>query len=180
MGESSDDDLVAATLAGDIEAFGVLVARHAGLVRAVTIGVLGAGHEGADDAMQETWLRAYRALGQYERRGKFAAWLRVVAGNAAASRRRRLAFAATVLDLLPERPDPRPGPDAEALRRELAEALAAALLALPPHQRDAVLLCDRDGLCYHEAGAALGVARATIATRVFRGRRRLRSQLGDA
>jgi RNA polymerase sigma-70 factor (ECF subfamily) len=174
----TDDELVAAKLAGDPEAFATLVGRYGGMVRAVALRTLGPGHAGVDDAAQVAWLRAYRHLPRYDGRGRFGGWLRTIAANAADDQRRRDRFAGAVVDLLPERPDPRPGPDAEALRRELGEALARALATLPPDQRDAVLLCDRDGARNTEAAAILGIPAATVATRLHRGRGRLRGLLG--
>jgi RNA polymerase sigma-70 factor, ECF subfamily len=180
MAETADDDeLVARVLEGDHEAFGVLVGRHERYVRKVAIKLLGAGADAVDDATQDTFARAYTSLAGYAARGLFRAWLaRIAASRCYELRRRRRRFAALALDLLPPPPDPAPGPDDLAVAREVGAALAAALAALPSDQRDAVLLCDRDGLKYREAGEALGVAQQTIATRVFRGRRKLRGLLG--
>lgn len=175
---ADDDELVARVLNGDQEAFGVLVARHERYVRAVAIRLLGAGDDAVDDATQDTFARAYASLARYAAGGLFRAWLARIAANRCHDLRRRRRFVAVALDLLEPRADPAPGPDDLALAREVGAALAAALATLPADQRDAVLLCDRDGLDYREAGEALGVAKATIGTRVFRGRRKLRGLLG--
>jgi RNA polymerase sigma-70 factor (ECF subfamily) len=173
-----DDELVAATLAGDGAAFATLVGRHERYVRKVAIKLLGAGDDAVDDATQDTFARAYASLAGYAAGGLFRAWLAQIAANRCHDLRRRRRFVAVALDLLPPRPDPAPGPDDVALAREVGAALAAALATLPTDQRDAVLLCDRDGARNTEAATILGIPAATVATRLHRGRGKLRGLLG--
>lgn len=173
----TDDELVAATLAGDHEAFATLVGRYERYVRAAAINVLGAGDEGVDDAVQDAWALAYTGLARYRPQGQFRHWLARIAANRCRDLRRRQHFVTVALDLLPARPDPAPGPDDAALAREVGEALAAALATIPRDQADAVLLCDRDGLTMRAAGARLGVNAGTLKTRLGRGRRKLRCLL---
>lgn len=162
----------------DDDDFAAILAAHRGML--LTRARRRVGPDDAEDLVGETLLRAWRYRGAFVPAHP-GGWLAKILANAIADRHRQAArrgIVATVLDLLPDPPDPRPGPDDEALRREAGDALARALGRLPPGQRDAVLLCDRDGATYVEAGAALGVPKATIGTRVMRGRRRLRALLG--
>jgi len=69
----SDDELVAACVAGDTDAFAPLVARHAPYLRAVAARVLGPGDAAIEDACQEALARAYRHLGDYRPEGCFRA-----------------------------------------------------------------------------------------------------------
>lgn len=176
----TDDQLVAASLAGDEAAFAALVARHGAYLHGVAVNILGAGHDDIEDAVQQAWLHAYRHLAGYDAHGRFRGWLATICHHLCISHARRRRFVTTVLDALPDRPDALPGPDDLALRRELGEAIAAALAAIPREQAGAVLLCDRDGLTCAAAGALLGASANTIKTRVFRGRKRLRKALGGA
>jgi RNA polymerase sigma factor (sigma-70 family) len=172
----TDDELVAATLQGDHDAFAALVGRYDRYVRAAAINVLGAGDEGVDDAAQDAWALAYANLARYRARGQFRHWLARIAANRCRDLRRRRRET-VALDLLPGWADPAPGPDDVALAHDLGEALAAALGRLAPSERDAVLLCDRDDLKYREAAGALGVPTAWMGKRVHRGRRKLRRLL---
>jgi hypothetical protein len=81
----TDDELVAAKLAGDPEAFATLVGRYGGMVRAVALRTLGSGHANVDDAVQAAWLRAYRYLPRYDGRGRFGGWLPTTSAGATAS-----------------------------------------------------------------------------------------------
>src|SRR5216110_2615773 len=89
MGNSPEDkDLVDQTLAGDREAFGVLVDRYAAQARRVARAVLGDPVD-ADDAAQDGFLSALVKLAQYDSRRPFGPWLMRIVANAATDRRRR-------------------------------------------------------------------------------------------
>ena len=85
----SDAQLVAETLAGDREAFGVLYDRHARLVRAVVVGVSG-DWSAVEDMTQECFLRAYRKLATLRDRDGFGPWIAGFARRVARERKRTL------------------------------------------------------------------------------------------
>src|SRR6266508_4264778 len=131
MGSSEPDKgLVDKALAGDRAAFGVLVERYAAQARRGARAVLGDPDE-ADDAAQDGLLSALVKLAQFDARRPFGPWLmRIVANAATDRRRRRQVRRAEALDAGLVGGGPRP--DADAVRRELADHLRAALAELPP------------------------------------------------
>jgi RNA polymerase sigma-70 factor, ECF subfamily len=130
----------------------------------------------AEDAAQQTFLSAYRALlGGLEPREP-SAWLGTIARNECRTRlrsRRR-----EPLTLVRE-------PVGDELQREVdrhdeIQALCSALAELPPQQRDAIVLREFYGLSYAEVGAALGLSGAAVESAIFRSRKRLQDQLRPA
>jgi RNA polymerase sigma-70 factor (ECF subfamily) len=139
----------------------------------------------AEDATQEAFLSAFRALGEY-RGGSFKGWLLRIVVNACYDQlRRRQRHPTSSLEALVEEgeartalpPDPGPGPELAILRRETAEVIQQALSNLPWDHRLAVVLCDVHGLSYEEAAAALAVAVGTLKSRLSRARAHLRDEL---
>ncbi|HSK15885.1 MAG TPA: sigma-70 family RNA polymerase sigma factor [Gaiellaceae bacterium] len=161
---------------GDEDAFAAVVRHHDHGLRALAYRLLG-DRDRMDDALQEAYVRAFRALPRFRGDSRLGTWLYRIAYNACLdelerSRRR---------DHLPlreaaEPPDPRAGPAEEvASRRDLAAALAA----LPPEDRAAVLMVDAHGFGYRDAGEALGVPEGTVASRLSRARAALRRALAE-
>src|SRR3989475_8256139 len=136
---SSEEDkgLVAKTLAGDRDAFGVLVERCPQQARRVARAVSG-DPDDADDAAQDGFLSALVKLAQYDTRRPFGPWLmRIVANAATDRRRRRNVRQAEPLDAALVGGGPRP--DAVAMRSELSARLRTALGELPERRRIAVV-----------------------------------------
>ncbi|MFO0965529.1 MAG: RNA polymerase sigma factor [Gemmataceae bacterium] len=158
----------------DEAAFETLVGRHGSMVLAVCGRVLGDAHA-AEDAFQATFLilaRQARAIRSWTSLGS---WLHGVAYRAAlkarareACRRRHEREA-----MLPEPTDPA----GDVLWRDLRPVLDAALDRLPEKYRAPLVLCDVEGKTQQEAARLLGWRLGTLATRVLRGRARLRSLL---
>jgi len=178
MGNSAEDkDLVAQTLAGERDAFGVLVDRYAAQARRVARAVLG-DPDDADDAAQDGFLSALVKLAQYDARRPFGPWLmRIVANAATDRRRRRNVRRAEPLD--PALVGGGPRPDALAIRNELGERLRNALGELPERRRTAVVLFDVEGYSHAEIAGILGIPEGTVRSEVFHARRRLRTLLED-
>src|SRR2546428_2166010 len=88
IAQQDEADLVARAVAGEREAFGILVERYAGVARRVARAVLG-NPEDADDAAQDAMLSALVKLQQYDPRRPFGPWLLRIVANAATDRRRR-------------------------------------------------------------------------------------------
>jgi len=171
-----DATIVRRVLAGDAEAFGVLVDRHHARCLRLATHLLADPAE-AEDAVQEALLRAYRFLGRYREHDRFGAWLTRIVVNqcrtAAARRRRELPHA---LEWGTTDGVVAPDDDAMARRDELHRALAH----LPTDQREAVVLRYADDLSYDEMAAATGVSVAAMKMRVQRACRRLRALLAPA
>jgi RNA polymerase sigma-70 factor, ECF subfamily len=164
IGAATDEVLVRRAAAGQQEAFEELVRRHRARVFALALRIC-RNPDDAEDALQETFIAAYRALPRFDRRARVSTWLYRIATNKcydALAKRRATVDAET----LPEPADPH-DPYARSERHEL---LTAALDALPQQFREAALLCDVCGLTPAEAGEAIGVPEGTMKSRSFRAR----------
>jgi RNA polymerase sigma-70 factor, ECF subfamily len=179
--EADDEPAVLArALAGDQAALADLMERSLPQVRAVLHRLLGARAE-VEDLLQEARLRAVRGLAGFRGGATFATWFTRIALNLGLSelRRRRVA-AAVPLDPALEVADPaQEEPWVHAQRVELRERLAAAVDRLPDAMREVFHLCCKDGLSSFAAAERLGVPAATVRTRLFHARRRLREALDD-
>jgi RNA polymerase sigma-70 factor (ECF subfamily) len=176
-GAVSDAELAAAAQAGDREAFGELVRRYAGQARRVARAVLG-DEADADDAAQDAFLVALRNLARYDRRRPFGPWLMRIVANAAADRRRRRKVRAT--EQIPVgTADGGPGPEQQAVRGELRDALESALGGLPERRRIAVVLFDVEGYSHKEIAGILEVPVGTVRSDVYHARRALREALAS-
>ena len=155
---------------GDQRAFGSLIRRHDEALRGLAFRLLG-DRDSMDDALQEAYVAAFRALPRYRGDSAFATWLYRIVYNACLDELRRTRNVVP-LETLRDRPDPRPT-IAETLptRTRLEEALAA----LPPPDRAAVLLVDAQGFDYGSAAEVLGVPEGTIGSRLNRARATLRA-----
>jgi RNA polymerase sigma factor (sigma-70 family) len=169
-----------AELARDLDgAFATLVAHHQNLVfgmaRRMTRNA-----EDAEDLAQEAFLRAYRALGGYEKSRihelRLRGWLARITLNLGRNRARGLGPATTELNPSIEPSDPaRDRPESVAERRETALYWQGLLTALPPRFRRAVELRHVEGLSYGELAEALDKPVGTVKSDVHRGTRLLRA-----
>jgi RNA polymerase sigma-70 factor (ECF subfamily) len=132
----------------------------------------------AEDLTQETFVRVFRSLANYTP-GTFEGWLHRITTNLfldMVRRRQRIRF-----DALPEdntRISGRePSPEQAYYDNHFDPDVQAALDALPPDFRVAVVLCDIEGLTYEEISATLGIKLGTVRSRIHRGRLALREAL---
>ena len=174
--ESSDAAVVRRVIGGDVEAFGILVERYFDHYVRFATHLVG-NREDAEEVVQDTFLRAYRALGRYEERERFGAWLlRILVNRArtvsAIGRRREKMFPDQVEETLPEASEAHPA-DRAAVREEVARALSQ----LGSDQREAFLLHYVEGLSYEEMAAITGSGVSALKMRVKRSCERLREIL---
>jgi len=172
----TDLALIQRILDGDTEAYGALVDRHYERCARVACRIVG-NREDAEEALQDAFVRAYRALGEYEERERFAAWLtRIVVNQCrtvlARSRKREELF----VDVGPEALD--------AVFGEVADdgrwpELELALRQLPAEQREAVVLRYADDLTYEEMARITGAGQSALKMRVQRAFARLRALLQE-
>lgn len=133
----------------------------------------------AEDLTQEVFVRVFRSLSTYTP-GTFAGWLHRITTNLfldQARRKQRIRF-----DALPEDAPERmagsdPTPQQAYDDRHFDADIQAALDALAPEFRAAVVLCDIEGLSYEEVAASLGIKLGTVRSRIHRGRAQLRKAL---
>ncbi|MFJ3787852.1 RNA polymerase sigma factor SigM [Kitasatospora sp. NPDC090091] len=174
-----DDDaaLLARHVAGDRDAFGLLVNRHRDRLWAVALRTLGDREEAAD-ALQDALVSAFRSAHTFQGRSAVTTWLHRIVVNACLDRARRTATRRTnPLDDDPQRLDALVGSaepaDSPVVRAEVHRELAAALAELPAEQRAALVLVDMQGYPVAEAAEVLGVPVGTVKSRCARGRARL-------
>lgn len=187
QGPNSDpqDDLALLTAAqnGSLAAFEALVRRHERAVYNVAVRLVGR-TGAADEVTQDTFLRAYNALGRFCG-GDFRPWVMRIATNRAYDeirRRRRTPDSFEELEYEPPLAwttlSRHEDPLGRIERLELGETLIEALAQLPFDQRLAVVLSDVQGYGYDEIAAIVGVPYGTVKSRLSRARARLRSILG--
>lgn len=177
-----DDDLILQSRNGNLAAFNQLVERYQVAVYNLCVRLL-ASKEAAEDATQEAFLSAYRALDRFEG-GSFRSWLLRIAANQAKDelrRRKRKDRAASLdeifdtLDAPVEVPDHTERPEDRVQRAAVSTALQRALMDLPPDQRRAIVLVDVMGYPYEEAARICETSPGTIKSRIHRGREKLRA-----
>ncbi len=174
----TDAMLVRRVLDGDVAAFTTLVDRHAAACTRFATRMLG-NREDAEDATQETFLRAYRSLARYEERQVFRTWLFQILINrcrTAVVRRERRHRMFLVDDNAIALAAVRPATEASDLRAELQRAIDA----LDPDQREAFLLKHVEQLSYDEMAAATGVGVSALKMRVKRACDRMQWLLREA
>jgi RNA polymerase sigma-70 factor (TIGR02960 family) len=183
-------DLVAAVIAGDESAFGALAERHRRELHVHCYRML-ASFDDAEDAVQETFLRAWRGRDGFDGSSLFRAWLYRIATNVCLDMLRRNSHRATVLRSFAEVPwlQPYPdrllaeaeesaGPDAAAIERETIElAFVAALQVLPPRQRAALIARDVLGWPASQTADLLEMSVAAANSALQRARATMREHL---
>lgn len=169
--------LAARAAGGDVDAFGALVELHEAMARRVAYAIL-EDREDADDAAQDGFLSAWKAIGRYDPSKAFRPWLMQIVVNAARDlRRRRRVRTAEPLDHVSAAS--RDDPARIASDVDLGERLRRALATLPERQRLAVVLFDAEGYPQAEIARMLGIPEGTVKSDVFHGRRALRRVLGQ-
>ena len=165
---------------GDHAAYEALVREHEQAAFRVAFVVVGSAAD-AEDVAQEAFVKAYRALGRFRAGSPFRPWLLRIVGNEARNHRRasgRREFHHSRAGRL-EPVREAVVPDDALLAREGRRRLLAAVDRLPDGERTAVLARYVIGLTDRETAAALGIPRATVKMRAWRGLGRLRRELGE-
>lgn len=185
--DGTDLDMVARVRGGDRDAFRVLVDRHSRAVFRVAYRLTG--HEqDAEDVVQNTFLKAYTQIGQFESRSSFATWLHRIAFNCAHDllRQRPRAGTRKALDddedggrfeIADTSPGADPGLQLEG--RRLQARLRIALGTLTTQERAAFVMRHYEGLSIDEIGQALDLRTSAAKHSVFRAVRKLRMALAS-
>ncbi len=175
-----DRQLVDAVIAGDHEAFRALIDRESQSVIAICHRMLGDPVE-AQDAAQDAFLQAYRALATFRGDGPFGAWLRRIAIRAAAARqsvrREAVRLDAEALDPRAAALESGDDPEAAAMDVEQRAIVLDAVDTLPDAQRDVILLRFFGDLSLLEIAQVTSHPIGTVKSRLHRGMAALRDQL---
>jgi RNA polymerase sigma-70 factor (ECF subfamily) len=178
--ETTDIELVESVRGGDDDSFRLLVERHSRSIYRSAYRITGNAAD-ADDVVQETFLRAYRALPSFDSRAAFNTWLHRIAINCSLdlidSRKRREGRIDSSVDDLSFLASHDAAPDRIALGTEMQRAIAAAMDALTGNERTAFVLRHFEGMPLEEIGQILGTRLNATKNTVFRAVRKLRQQL---
>ncbi len=188
----SDTQLVQRTLAGDMRAFDLLVLKYQRRVERL-VGRMVRDVDLVQDIAQETFIRAYRALAQFRGDAQFYTWLYRIAVNTAKKQLMELKRDPLVFQsqMNSGDEDETSGPERELTQgatdtetpeavlasKEIAEAVNAAMEALPEELRMAVTLREIEGMSYEEIAQALDCPIGTVRSRIFRAREAISARI---
>jgi len=187
--EATDAAVVAQVLAGDRDAFRVLVDRHSRSIFRVVYRMTG-NQQDAEELVQETFLRAYKSLARFELRANFSTWLYRIAVNRTldflTAKKTQITMKETyeIVDN-PEPDEGRqlqvaaegPGPDRMLLSAEMKRKIAGAMGLLTPAERVAFTMRHMEGRSIEEISQALKLKANAAKNSVFRAVQKLRQQL---
>jgi len=184
--------LVQRTLAGDQRAYGLLVVKYQRRVERL-IGRMVRDSDLVQDIAQETFIRAYRALGQFRGEAQFYTWLYRIAVNTAKKQLMELKRDPVVLmsSLMRNEDDETSAPELELngqvadaetpesllASKEIAQAVNDAMEALPKELGQAITLREIEGLSYEEIAQALDCPIGTVRSRIFRAREAISARI---
>ena len=173
---AQETELVRLAQNGDRNAFGELVRIHAPGVRNVIYRMCGDVHI-AEDAAQETFLRAWLHLASYRPGQPLRNWLFRIGVNAAMDMlRQQKRIAPEDMDEL-QLKDPQPGPEGRLSQSERAALVQQAVLSLPDASRAVLVLREYEGLSYHEIADTLNIPAGTVMSRLNYARKLLKEKL---
>ncbi|HTX33987.1 MAG TPA: peroxidase-related enzyme [Bryobacteraceae bacterium] len=187
MGVQGDPDveLVAKVQGGDLNSFEELVTRHSRRVYRTLVGIIGDGAE-AQDAMQDTFLKAFQHIGKFQGHSKFSTWLVTIAHNTGVQRLRERRPTESLDELTSDSDGdfaPRQvrswveDPEQLCSRSQSRALVESALMRLPPKYRVVLVLRDIEQLSGQEAAQALGLGIPAMKARLLRARLMLREAL---
>lgn len=170
----SDEDLIVHVLAvGDMQAYGVLIARYQDRVRRTLLRLTAGDRSQADDLAQDTFLKAFDKLSTYRGPGSLGPWLSRIATTQFLQAKRKEGKVRTALAELGSE-------EQQTSRQPMAETmdLDKALATLKPDERSVIVLCFGEGMSHREVSEATGLPLGTVKSHANRGREKLRQLLG--
>lgn len=187
MTETASGISLEALRAGDREAFAHLVDQTSGHVYRVALQILG-DEQDAEDVLQETYIKALRALPNFEGRSSLTTWLyRIAVNEALMMARKRKPQEVSVEDSAPFDAEAESEgleivdfcclPESELLSSESRQFLDRAVRNLPEGLRVVFVMRDLEGLSIQDTAEALGISESNVKTRLLRARLRLRQEL---
>jgi RNA polymerase sigma-70 factor (ECF subfamily) len=185
----TDAAVVAQVLAGDKEAFRLLVERHSRSIFRVVYRMTGSWQD-SEEIVQETFLRAYKNLERFELRSNFGTWLYRIAVNRTLDLlgSKKVQIASKGAYQISDSPDPEadrevqvpaplPGPDRVLISGEIKQRVRQAMALLTPAERVAFTMRHMEGQSIEEISLALNLKASAAKNCVFRAVQKLRRQL---
>jgi RNA polymerase sigma-70 factor (ECF subfamily) len=169
---------------GDLEAFSQIVREYEARVWSLALRLL-KNPEDAKDAVQESFLKVFRQLGEFRGESQFTTWLyRIVVNTCLDMARKKKREQSRCIrpsqddeQFLERLPDHGPVPESVAIEREVRRTLLEAIDELPDKYRILLILHVQQGLTYQETAEILGLPVRTVGTRIHRAKERLRRKL---
>ena len=182
--EWTDEAAAAKAKAGDADAFRVLVERHSRTLFRLAFRMT-SNEQDAEDVVQETFLRAYRRIGNFDERASFGTWLYRITVNCsldlvrARKRRSEHSGPANVEmdDIVQSLPASAPTPDRMAMSGEARQRIVEAMEDLSASEKTAFVLRHFEGMCIDEVSRVLGCRPGAARHCVFRAVQKLRRAL---
>lgn len=191
-----EQELVKRLRNGDSSALETVIKLHHAFLVAMAIPLVGP--DSADDVAQETWLRAFAAIGKFEGRSKLRTWLARIAINEAHAMRRKRGREVSLDNWGVDSGSPissrfneqgawdtppsqwhHETPEELLTEAELHECIRKHLHKLPSDQQSVVMMRELGGLDYNEIAQALGLAEGNIRVLLHRGRQRMHAMLNN-
>jgi RNA polymerase sigma-70 factor, ECF subfamily len=186
MGENEHDlELVKRVQRGDKTAFDLLVLKYQHRIGAV-IGRFVPDYAESQDIAQESFIRAYRALGNFRGDSQFYTWLYRIAVNTAKNHLVAMKRRPPTSDIEADEAEHYTGaqrlhdhdtPEHEMLRGEIAREVSDTVAQLPEELRQAITLREMDGLSYEEIAETMDCPIGTVRSRIFRAREAIDARL---
>ena len=181
--EQSDDELIRRVQGGDRHSYDLLVKRYQKRVYFLALRMAG-DHDAADDLAQETFVRAYFAIGSFTIGRNFYTWLYKICMNLSINHLKSRKF------LVPEsamgdetgpleRPAVGPDPSDALASREATRKIESAIDALSPKYKAVLVLRVYEDMSYEDIARTLDISVGTVMSRLFRAREKMLDVLGE-
>ena len=177
--DAPDSELAARVAAGDTAAFELLMRRHNRTMFRTARAILRDDAE-AEDALQEAYLHAYRAIGSYRADAKLTTWLARIVANEALMRLRKRTRRGEIVPIDPNAFIMEKTPERSAQLTEVRRLLEAQIDSLPADYRAVFMLRAVEEMTVEETAAVLGIPEATVRSRLFRAKGLLREALASS
>ena len=187
-GESDDSDLIEQTLAGNEEAFGLLIQKHKPQISKLCLRML-ANHEDAEDVFQQVCIQAYRHLAKFQRKSQFSTWLHAIALNRARNHlRARKAMRTVPLEIksqesneamIKQWPETSPTPDEIVEHRSDLEHVMQNIRALPSEYQEIFVMHYLQNLTLRDIAARLNRPLNTVKVYLHRARKELADRMKE-
>ncbi len=176
----SDEQLIEQTLAGNQDAFRILVERYQDRLYNMVFHIVNDTEE-ARDVVQETFMQSYANLSRFRQSSRFYTWLYRIAYNIAIGMLRQRKRTVSMEHILEESgecfADPGDGPDIRSTKEEDARILWESIERLPLEYRTPLILREIDGMSYEEIAETLNVPVGTVRSRLHRARIALKEMI---
>lgn len=177
--QPDEEAIIRQCLDGDEDSYSALVDRYKAMVYNVAFRMLGDG-DTAKDIAQESFIAAYKGLGQFRFGSKFSSWLYSIVLNKCRDHLRLVKETVSTDDIAGVRPDTGPSPEVAAAAQQSRDILQRALDSLPAEYREVLILKHIEELDYQEIAAITGAGIPALKVRAHRGREMLRRILEQA